>query len=200
LNFYSKGHGQNNLALNFKAAECDGLISSKTEISFRHRPLRVTGLDLFRKQSAKGSRPTRVQGLPILKGEGGGSKLPRHGEHLMPQKLFVGNLPHEVTDSELGEFVSSAGFQAASAVVIRDKTTGQSRGFGFIELAEGEDLERAIAGLNGQSLQGRRLTVNEARPPRNDFGGGGGGRRPGGGGGGRGRSGGGGGGGRGRDW
>jgi cold-inducible RNA-binding protein len=101
----------------------------------------------------------------------------------MPQKLFVGNLPHEVTDSELGEFVSSAGFQAASAMVIRDKTTGQSRGFGFIELAEGEDLERAIAGLNGQSLQGRRLTVNEARPPRNDFGGGGG-RRPGGGGGG----------------
>lgn len=89
----------------------------------------------------------------------------------MPQKLFVGNLPHEVTDSELSEFVSGAGFQAASAVVIRDKITGQSRGFGFIELAEGEDLERAIAGLNGQSLQGRRLTVNEARPPRNDFGG-----------------------------
>ena len=107
----------------------------------------------------------------------------------MPQKLFVGNLPHEVTDSELGEFVSGAGFQAASAVVIRDKVTGQSRGFGFIELAEGEDMERAIAGLNGQSLQGRRLTVNEARPPRNDFGGGGGGnRRPGGGGGGRGPS------------
>jgi RNA recognition motif-containing protein len=129
----------------------------------------------------------------------------------MPQKLFVGNLPHEVTDSELGEFVSSAGFQAASAVVIRDKATGQSRGFGFIELAEGEDLERAIAGLNGQTLGGRRLTVNEARPPRTDFGGGGGGgRRPGGGGGGRGPGrgghsgpGGGGGGGRGggrRDW
>ena len=89
----------------------------------------------------------------------------------MPQKLFVGNLPHEVTDTELQEFVSSAGFQAASAVVIRDKTTGQSRGFGFIELAEGEDMERAIAGLNGQTLQGRRLTVNEARPPRTDFGG-----------------------------
>src|SRR5579864_5477928 len=107
----------------------------------------------------------------------------------MPQKLFVGNLPHEVTDSELGEFVSSAGFQAASAVVIRDKVTGQSRGFGFIELAEGEDMERAIAGLNGQSLQGRRLTVNEARPPRSDFGGGGGGggRPHGGGGGGGGR-------------
>jgi len=119
----------------------------------------------------------------------------------MPQKLFVGNLPHEVTDNELSEFVSSAGFQAASAIVIRDKTTGQSRGFGFIELAEGEDMERAITGLNGQTLQGRRLTVNEARPPRTDFGG----RPRGGGGGGGGRNrghsgGGGGGGGRRRDW
>jgi len=119
----------------------------------------------------------------------------------MPQKLFVGNLPHEVTDAELNEFVSSAGFQIASAIVIRDKATGQSRGFGFVELADGEDMERAIAGLNGQSLGGRRLTVNEARPPRSDFGGGGGGggRRPGGGGG-RGRGHGGGGGGGRRDW
>jgi RNA recognition motif-containing protein len=92
----------------------------------------------------------------------------------MPQKLFVGNLPHEVTDTELQEFVSNAGVQAVSAVVIRDKMTGQSRGFGFVELADGEDMERAIAALNGQSLQGRRLTVNEARPPRTDSGGGGG--------------------------
>ena len=98
----------------------------------------------------------------------------------MPKRLFVGNLPHEVTDTQLHEFISSAGFQATSAVVIRDKMTGQSRGFGFVELADGEDIERAIAGLNGQSLQGRRLTVNEARPPRNDFGG----RPPSGGGGG----------------
>jgi RNA recognition motif-containing protein len=121
----------------------------------------------------------------------------------MPQKLFVGNLPHEVTDTQLQEFVNAAGVQTASAVVIRDKTTGQSRGFGFIELAEGEDMERAIAALNGQTLQGRRLTVNEARPPRTDFGG-----RPRGGGGGSGGrhhghsggGGGGGGGGRRRDW
>jgi len=91
----------------------------------------------------------------------------------MPQKLFVGNLPHEVTDTELQEFVSGAGVQSVSAVVIRDKMTGQSRGFGFVELADGEDMERAIAALNGQSLQGRRLTVNEARPPRTDSGGGG---------------------------
>ncbi|MBI4165705.1 MAG: RNA-binding protein [Acidobacteria bacterium] len=86
----------------------------------------------------------------------------------MPQKLFVGNLPHSVTDSELTDFETQAGFQAASAIVVRDKFTGQSRGFGFVELAEGQDMERAIQGLIGQTLNGRRLTVNEARPPRND--------------------------------
>lgn len=87
----------------------------------------------------------------------------------MTQKLFVGNLPHSATDSALNEFVTAAGFQVASAVVIRDKFSGQSRGFGFVELADGEDLQRAIEGLNGQSLEGRRLTVNEARPQRADF-------------------------------
>jgi RNA recognition motif-containing protein len=97
----------------------------------------------------------------------------------MAQRLFVGNLPHSVTDSALSDFVANAGFQVGSAVVIRDKLTGQSRGFGFVELAEGEDFQRAIEGLNGQSLEGRRLTVNEARPMRTDSSrgrGGGGGR------------------------
>jgi len=84
-------------------------------------------------------------------------------------KLFVGNLPHSVTDQSLSEFVTGAGFQVASAVVIRDKMTGTPRGFGFVELAEGEDHQRAITGLNGQSLEGRPLTVNEARPQRTDF-------------------------------
>ena len=105
----------------------------------------------------------------------------------MAQRLFVGNLPHSIDDSALGEFVTSAGFQVATAVVIRDRATGQSRGFGFVELAEGEDFQRAVEGLNGQTLEGRRLTVNEARPqskdfpgggrPQGDRGGGGGGRR-----------------------
>jgi RNA recognition motif-containing protein len=90
----------------------------------------------------------------------------------MGQRLFVGNVSHNVTDAQLTEFVTSAGFQVASAVVIRDKVTGQSRGFGFVELAEGEDFNRAIAGLNGQTLDGRKLTVNEARPMRSDSGGG----------------------------
>jgi len=95
----------------------------------------------------------------------------------MASKLFVGNLPHSVTEVHLNEFVINAGFQVASAVVIRDKMTGTPRGFGFVELAEGEDMQRAIAGLNGQTLDGRTLTVNEAKPQRTGFG-----RGPGGGG------------------
>ncbi len=91
----------------------------------------------------------------------------------MAQKLFVGNLPHSITDNGLNDFVTNAGFKVMSAVVIRDKMTGQSRGFGFVELADGEDFQRAIEGLNGQTLEGRRLTVNEARPQRTDFAGGG---------------------------
>jgi hypothetical protein len=88
----------------------------------------------------------------------------------VPSKLFVGNLAHTVTDGDLADFVTNAGFQAASAVVIRDKMTGEPRGFGFVELADGSDLQQAIQGLNGQVLQDRRLTVNEARPQqRNGF-------------------------------
>ena len=81
-------------------------------------------------------------------------------------KLYVGNLPHNVTDSGLSEFVTNAGFSVASALVIRDKLTGQARGFGFVELSEGENLDRAVSSLNGQALDGRSLTVNEARPQR----------------------------------
>ncbi len=81
----------------------------------------------------------------------------------MASKLFVGNLPRSTSDGALNEFVTNAGFQVASAVVIRDKMTGEPRGFGFVELTEGEDLQRAISGLNGQALEGRPLTVNEAK-------------------------------------
>jgi RNA recognition motif-containing protein len=88
----------------------------------------------------------------------------------MATRLFFGNLPRSATDTSLGDFVSEAGFQVTSAVVIRDRMTGESRGFGFVELAKDDDLERAIAGLNGQPLDGRKLTVNEARPPQRGFG------------------------------
>jgi cold-inducible RNA-binding protein len=102
---------------------------------------------------------------------------------VMASKLFVGNLPRGVTDSSLAEFVTSAGFQVASAVVIRDRMTGNPKGFGFVELAEGEDLQKAIRGLDGQMLEANRVNVNEARPQRTGFSG----PRGGGGGGGRGR-------------
>ena len=104
-------------------------------------------------------------------------------------KLYVGNLPHSATDGSLNEFVTNAGFSVASAVVIRDKISGEPRGFGFVELVEGEDAQRAIGALNGQRLEGRTLTVNEARPQRTGFSGGRGGpggHRGGGGGSGRG--------------
>jgi hypothetical protein len=85
---------------------------------------------------------------------------------IMASKLFVGNLPRTVTDNDLAEFVTSAGFQVTSAQVIRDKATGDPKGFGFVGLAEGTNLQQAIGGLNGQMLQNRALTVNEARPQR----------------------------------
>jgi RNA recognition motif-containing protein len=90
----------------------------------------------------------------------------------MAQRLFVGNLPRSVTDNVLSDFVTNAGFQVVSAAVIRDKMTGESRGFGFVELADEEDMQRAIQGLNGQALEGRPLTVNEARPQRSGLSGG----------------------------
>ncbi|MGH7818840.1 MAG: RNA recognition motif domain-containing protein [Candidatus Binatia bacterium] len=108
-------------------------------------------------------------------------------------RIYVGNLPYQLTDEELRDVFAQHG-QVDSATVIRDKFSGQSKGFGFVEMTNREEAEAAIATLNGSDLQGRRMNVNEARP-RPEGGGGGGGGRPGGGGrGGRGGRGGGGGG------
>jgi len=87
----------------------------------------------------------------------------------MATKLYIGNLPHSVTTSALNEFVTQAGFQVASAMVVLDKMSGQSRGFGFVELVNNEDMPRAIGSLNGRDFDGRPLTVNEARPQRTGF-------------------------------
>jgi len=110
-------------------------------------------------------------------------------------KLYVGNLSFDTTDESLQQLFASHGFQVASARVIRDAGTGRSRGFGFVELGPGEEMEKVISQLNGSTLDGRQLQVNEARPqaPRGGggFGGGRGGRGGGGGGGGRGGGGGG---------
>ena len=123
----------------------------------------------------------------------------------MSAKLFVGNLSFNITENDLQDAFAAFGTVTETNLMM-DRSTNRPRGFGFVTMSTAEEAQKAIAGLNGQSLQGRRLTVNEARPPRNDFAGGGGNRRPGGGGGGGGRgrgNSGGGGGGRGgnrRDW
>ena len=99
----------------------------------------------------------------------------------MGKKLYVGNLTYEVTDADLEQLCGQFG-TVQSAQVIMDRDTGRSKGFGFVEMGNDQEAQAAIAGLNGKEVNGRTLTVNEARP-REDRGGGGG---YGGGGGGRG--------------
>ncbi len=109
----------------------------------------------------------------------------------MATKLFVGNLSFSTTSADLEALFSQAG-AVTSANVITDKFTGRSRGFGFVEMTNTQDAQAAIERFNGAEVQGRALTVNEAKPQERTGGGGG---RSFGGGGGRGREGGGGGGG-----
>jgi len=114
----------------------------------------------------------------------------------MGSKIYVGGLPYAATEQQLSELFAQHG-AVESARVITDKFTGQSRGFGFVEMSSDEEAQKAIAALNGTQMDGRTLTVNEAKPMEPRSGGGGGGRGGFGGGAGR-NSGGGGGGNRGR--
>jgi len=98
----------------------------------------------------------------------------------MSRKIYVGNLPWSCTSSELEAIFSPHG-AVRSAEVISDRETGRSRGFGFVEMETDEGLQAAITALNGHEINGRPLTVNEARERTPRPGGGGG--RPGGGGG-----------------
>ena len=86
--------------------------------------------------------------------------------------LYVGNLPYRMTEDALRQEFEQYG-QVASCTIIMDKATGQSKGFGFLEMPSAEEAQAAITGLNGREVQGRRLNVNEARPRENDGGGGG---------------------------
>ncbi len=101
----------------------------------------------------------------------------------MGNKLYVGNLPYSVRDGDLEQAFSAYG-QVSSAKVMMERDTGRSKGFGFVEMGSDAEAQAAISGMNGQSMGGRNLVVNEARPmearpPRS--GGFGGGRRDGGG-------------------
>ncbi|HTK88019.1 MAG TPA: RNA-binding protein, partial [Nitrospiraceae bacterium] len=91
----------------------------------------------------------------------------------MGSKIYVGGLPYSATEQELNSLFATHG-SVESARVITDKFTGQSRGFGFVEMASGEEASKAISALNGTQMGGRTLTVNEAKPQEPRSGGGGG--------------------------
>ena len=119
----------------------------------------------------------------------------------MGKKLYVGNLSYGVSNSDLEQQFGAHG-TVQSAQIIIDRDTGRSKGFGFVEMGSDQEAQAAISALNGKEMDGRAITVNEARPQTGGGGGGGfggggggGGKRGGGGGGGRGGYGGGGGGG-----
>src|SRR5579859_424297 len=81
----------------------------------------------------------------------------------MGKKLYVGNLAYSVTDSDLQQLFEAHG-TVQSAQVIMDRDTGRSKGFGFVEMGSDQEAQAAIAALNEKEVEGRRLTVNEARP------------------------------------
>jgi len=90
--------------------------------------------------------------------------------------IYVGNLSRDLSESDLREAFAAYG-EVASASIIKDKFSGESRGFGFVEMPNKEEAEKAISGMNGKDLKGRTVTANEARPrtdrPRTGGGGGG---------------------------
>jgi RNA recognition motif-containing protein len=96
----------------------------------------------------------------------------------MGTKVFVGNLSFDTTESALRTHFEGAGVKVDDVAIIMDRETGRPRGFGFVQLASADDAATAMSKLDGQSLDGRELRINEAneRPQRNG-GGGGGGRR-----------------------
>lgn len=91
----------------------------------------------------------------------------------MGSKIYVGGLPYSATEQELSDLFGRHG-SVASARIITDKFTGQSRGFGFVEMSSDAEAQAAVAALNGAEMGGRTLTVNEARPQEPRTGGGGG--------------------------
>jgi RNA recognition motif-containing protein len=84
-------------------------------------------------------------------------------EETMGKKLYVGNLPFTTTDQDLGEIFTQIG-QVSSAKVVMDRDSGRSKGFGFVEMNTDDEAQNAISQFNGAQLNGRALTVNEARP------------------------------------
>jgi RNA recognition motif-containing protein len=79
-------------------------------------------------------------------------------------RLYIGNLPYKATEADLESFFSQAGIVVDSVNVVRDRFSGEARGFGFAEISNEQEATRAISGCNGKQLLGRPLVINEARP------------------------------------
>ena len=101
---------------------------------------------------------------------GHANEIRNKGKHVT--KLYVGSLPYSMTDDSLLQLFTDKGYKAVSARVTTDRDTGQSRGFGFVELGSGDDGAKAIGEFNGLNIEGRALQVNEARPQESRGGGG----------------------------
>ena len=93
--------------------------------------------------------------------------------------IYAGNLSRDITEDDLREAFEAFG-QVSTATIIQDRFSGESRGFGFVEMPSKDEAQTAIAEMNGKDLKGRAITVNEARPKTERGGGGGGGRKQGG--------------------
>lgn len=85
----------------------------------------------------------------------------------MSTKLYIGNLSYDVTQDQLGELFAPAG-KVVSALVVADKYSGRSKGFGFVEMGSEEEAKKAIEMFNEKDFQGRKLIVNEARPKKTE--------------------------------
>ena len=94
----------------------------------------------------------------------------------MGSRLYVGNLPFSADEDQVRELFSQDGREVSEVKLITDRDTGRPRGFGFVEMSNSEHADSAISALNGYSMDGRALTVNEARERTGGGGGGGGGR------------------------
>src|SRR5271166_4454191 len=123
--------------------------------------------------------PWHVPPVGLPSGQGFSSAL--RNRHSVPgrrspqvKKLYVGNLPFNASEEQLQEWFGQVGVNPSAISLIRDRFTGQSRGFAFIEITNDEEADRAITSLNGQNFGGRNLVVNEARPQTERSGGGGG--------------------------
>ena len=83
-------------------------------------------------------------------------------------KIYIGNIDYEITEEELGEIIKEKGFEALNVTIIRDKYSGRSKGFGFAEFENDEQVQKAIGSLDGHELKSRKLKVNKAqeRKPR----------------------------------